>query len=224
MALQEIELQLAAVEMPPRVVELINEADRRLDHLFASNRNRRVPRFLPSDPVLLYRTLEFLTRAGIPPGRVFCEWGCGFGVGACLASLLGYTAYGLEIEDDLVQHALSLANDLGIQTTTLGTSYFPEGYGSYPAHGGAELMVPEAASCWDDGAAGIPPYEGMEHEIDEIDLFYVYPWPGEQELMHSLFDAVAGEGAILVAYYGDQDIAAYRKVVRDEDEDENVET
>ena len=48
--------------------------------------------------------------------------------------------------------------------------------------------------------------------MDEIDLFYVYPWPGEQELMHALFETVAAEGAILVAYYGDKDIAAYRKV------------
>ena len=52
----------------------------------------------------------------------------------------------------------------------------------------------------------------MECEVDEIDLFYVYPWPGEQELMHALFETVAAEGAILVAYYGDKDIAAYRKV------------
>ena len=34
--------------------------------------------------------------------------------------------------------------------------------------------------------------------------------------MHSLFETVASGGAILIAYYGEQDIAAYRKAVEDD--------
>lgn len=213
MSLEEIPLTLDAAVLPARAATLIEEADRRLDHLFATNRNRRVPRFLPSDPVLFYRVLDFLTREQLPTGRLFCEWGSGFGVSAGLASMLGYRSYGLEIEEDLVALARELADDLDVSVANLCTSYFPEGFGSYPAHGGAELMVPETDSRWDSPSRQVPPYEGMPHEIEEIDVFYVYPWPGEQELMHDLFDAVAGEGAILIAYYGDQDIGAYRKVV-----------
>jgi hypothetical protein len=52
----------------------------------------------------------------------------------------------------------------------------------------------------------------MEVEIAAIDLFFVYPWPEEQELMQTLFDAVAVEGAILLAYYSDREICVYRKV------------
>ena len=77
-------------------------------------------------------------------------------------------------------------------------------------------MVPEPDSHWEEATVVVPPYEGMDCDIDEIDLFYVYPWPGEQELMHDLFDAVAAEGAILIAYYGDKDIAAFRKIVDDD--------
>ena len=58
-------------------------------------------------------------------------------------------------------------------------------------------------------------YEGMELDIEEVDLFFVYPWPGEQSMMLKLFDAVAGEGAILIAYYGDRDICLYRKLEDD---------
>lgn len=217
MALEEIELKLKEVELPARVSALIEEADKRLDHLFESNRNRRVPRFLPSDPVLLYRVLDFLTKDDLPPGRVFCEWGSGFGVGAGLAALLGYKSYGLEIEEDLVVLAKELAGDLDIEVENLCTSYFPEGYGSFSAQGGAELMVPEPSSRWEDAVVEVPAYEGMDCEVDEIDLFYVYPWPGEQELMHGLFDAVAADGAILIAYYGDKDIAAFRKTVGEDD-------
>lgn len=216
MALEEITLRLAQDELPPPVSTLIEDANQRLDDLFSSNRNRRVPRFLPSDPILLFRALQFLTDEGIPPGHTFCEWGSGFGVGACLASLLGYRSYGLEIEEDLVTLARQLASDHEIAVNNICTSYFPEGYGSYPAQGGAELMIPESDSRWEDSPAIVPPYEGMDCEVDEIDVFYVYPWPGEQELMHNLFEAVATDGAILIAYYGDRDIAAYRKKVPDE--------
>ena len=215
MALEEIPLHLAQDDLPAPVSALIKDANLRLDELFSSNRNRRVPRFLPSDPILLFRSLQFLTCKGIPPGRTFCEWGSGFGVGACLASLLGYRAYGLEIEEDLVTLARQLASDHGIAVDNLCTSYFPEGYGSYPAQGGAELMTPEPDSHWEDASAIVAPYEGMDCEVDEIDVFYVYPWPGEQELMHNLFDAVATDGAVLIAYYGDKDIAAYRKTLTD---------
>ena len=217
MALEEVELKLEGVEIPARVNALIKEADRRLDHLFATNRNRRVPRFLPSDPVLLYKALVYLTENEIPPGRVFCEWGSGFGVGACLASVLGYKSYGLEIEEDLVELAKELARDLDIEVENLCTSYFPEGYGSYPAQGGAELMIPEPRSRWEESTPAVPAYEGMDCEVDEIDLFYIYPWPGEQELMRDLFDTVATDGAILIAYFGDKDINAFRKVVGEED-------
>ena len=216
MALEEIGLQLDESELPPRVSTLIEDAEHRLDHLFYTNRNRRVPRFLPSDPVLLYHVLWFLTEEDLPAGRTFCEWGSGFGVGACLASLLGYRAYGLEIEEDLVALARQLAGDHGITVENLCTSYFPEGYESYPAQGGAELMVPEPDSRWEEAATTVPPYEGMDCEVDEIDVFYVYPWPGEQELMHDLFETVAADGAILIAYYGNKDIAAYRKRIGDD--------
>ena len=68
MALEEISLHLAQDELPAPVSALIEDANLRLDELFSSNRNRRVPRFLPSDPSLLFRALQFLTCKGIPPG------------------------------------------------------------------------------------------------------------------------------------------------------------
>ena len=78
-------------------------------------------------------------------------------------------------------------------------------------------MVPERPSRWEEAAVAVPAYEGMDLELDEIDVFYVYPWPGEQELMHDLFQAVAADGAILVTYYGNKDICAYRNVVEREE-------
>ena len=56
-----------------------------------------------------------------------------------------------------------------------------------------------------------PRYDGMGIGLDEIDVFFVYPWPGEQEMMLKLFQSVASEDAILIAYYGDHEICIYRK-------------
>ncbi len=218
MALEDIELTLTDSPLPADVERLLAESDRRIDHLFATNRNRRVPRFLPSDPALLYRALEFVTREQLAPGDTFCEWGCGFGVAAGLAAILGYRSYGIEIEPDLAEMARELARDHSLQVDILCESYFPDGYQSAEGQGGTDLIKPENYSRYGDSDEIYPAYEGMDHAIDEIDVFYVYPWPGEQELMHELFDAVAADGAILLAYYGQADICAYRKVV-DEDWD-----
>ncbi|MBC8190653.1 MAG: hypothetical protein H8E75_09515 [Puniceicoccaceae bacterium] len=54
----------------------------------------------------------------------------------------------------------------------------------------------------------------MDITLDEVDVFFVYPWPGEQEMMLKLFQSVAGEGAILITYLGDQDICLYHAIAR----------
>jgi hypothetical protein len=51
----------------------------------------------------------------------------------------------------------------------------------------------------------------MAFDIAAIDLFFAYPWPEEQELMQQLFDAVAMEGAIRIAYHSAKEICIYRK-------------
>jgi hypothetical protein len=51
----------------------------------------------------------------------------------------------------------------------------------------------------------------MAFDIAAIDLFFAYPWPDEQELIQQLFDAVAMEGAILIAYHSAKEICLYRK-------------
>ena len=52
----------------------------------------------------------------------------------------------------------------------------------------------------------------MHLQIDEINLFFVYPWPGEQEMMLKLFDVFAGEGSLLIACFGHQDTHIYGKI------------
>ena len=129
-----------------------------------------------------------------------------------MAALLGYEAYGLEIEEELVRLSKAIARRLGIPVELLCTSIFPEGYGSYVGVGGAELVVPEPVRDQEDRDRRPLRYAGMTIDIDEIGMFFVYPWAEERELMQDLFDAIAAEGAILVVYHTDKEVCVFRKV------------
>lgn len=218
MALQEITLQLSDRELPRGIQRIIEASDDRIDALFSSGGNKRVPKYIPSDPVLLYRALEFLTQRDLPLGRVFCEWGCGFGAGVCIAAALGYDAHGLEIDPALVAAGRELVSELELAAQIHETSYLPEGFESYSGIGGEYLISDDQLFSTEANAHGDATYPGMKHEIAEIDVFFVYPWPMEQEFMQELFDAVAVEGAILISYHKADEICAYRKAGEEYDE------
>jgi hypothetical protein len=219
MPLSQIPLAPGKGEAPAEITAFLTEAEKRIDHLFDTEQNKRVPRFIPSDPLALYRALHHVTLNDLPLGRVFCEWGSGFGIATCIASMLGYEAFGIEIESSLASASEELAAENGIDITILNTSYIPEGFESYAAVGGEELVLPENFSDRGEGFDQVPIYEGMPYTTDEIDLFFVYPWPGEQEFMQQLFEAVATEGAILITYLEDGEVSILQKVAGDEDPD-----
>ncbi|MGI9244307.1 MAG: hypothetical protein ACR2RV_26145 [Verrucomicrobiales bacterium] len=212
MPLSQIPLAPGKSSPPEQVSTFLTAAEKRIDHLFETEQNKRIPRFIPSDPLAIFRAIDFVTGADLPLGRVFCEWGSGFGVATGIAALLGYEAYGIEIEPSLVDASESLADEQGLEFTILNTSYIPEGFESYAAVGGEELVLPESFSDHGDGFDQIPVYDGMPYSTDEIDLFFVYPWPGEQEFMQQLFEAVATEGAILLTYLEDGEVSVHQKV------------
>jgi len=206
---EQIPYTVEDTELPSDVRAFIDEADRRCDAFYDQQLNKRFPRYVPSEPAQVYAALRHVTDQGLPLGDTFIEWGSGFGVGTGFAAMLHYQAYGIEIEETLVDKAESLLADQGLEAEFLPVSYIPDGFISYDALSGHDIVRDDSFGHHLDGN---PRYEGMPLDIEEVDLFFVYPWPGEQEMMLKLFDAVAGEGAILVAYYGDRDICLYRKL------------
>ncbi len=212
MAIEEIEIELSIVEIPDSVARLIEESDRRWETFFSDKGNRRAPRFVPSEPALVFAALDEVTKRGLPPGRVFCEWGSGFGTATCLAALLGYEAYGIEIHAELADISREMARQLDIPVEICCDSFLPEGYDSYAGVGGEDLMKPEAFGYLGEEITGALRYDGMDIDIAEIDLFFAYPWPEEQMLIQQLFDAAAVEGAILLAYHSAKEICVFRKL------------
>lgn len=210
MPLELIPLRLKPDDVPGKVADLIAEADRRCDDFFAAGLGRRYPRYIPSDPAIVHAAMACLKESGDLDGNVFCEWGCGFAVATCMAALIGYEAYGIEIEPELADLADELAADLDIPARILCTSYLPEGYEECDGVGGKDLLPPEATTSGSRGPDTTPSYEGLDPT--EVDVFFVYPWPGQEELMMDLFEITSSEDAILLIYLGDREITAYRHI------------
>jgi hypothetical protein len=214
MALEAIAMEGPEARVSDHVARLIETCSRGWERFFADHDDHQAPRFVPSVPERVFAVLEEVTRRKLPPTRVFCEWGSGFGTATCLAALLGYEAYGLEIEAELVRLSRAIARRLGIPVTMLCTSLFPKGYEASARVDGAALVTPESVSDHHDTDEDREPlrYDGMAIAIADIGVFFAYPWPEERELMQQLFEAVARAGALLVVYHTDTDIRVLRKV------------
>jgi hypothetical protein len=214
MPIEAIAMEGPEARVSDTVARLIETCSRSWERFFADHDDDQAPRFVPSVPERVFAVLVEVTTRQLPPNGVFCEWGSGFGTATCLAALLGYEAYGLEIDEELVRLSRAIARRLGIPVTMLCTSLFPAGYAAYAGGDAAALVTPASVRNHHDTAEARGPlrYDGMEIAIADIGLFFAYPWPEERELMQELFEAVAREGAMLVVYHADTDIRVFRKV------------
>src|SRR6266702_4938827 len=147
MAIEDIEMEGPEARVSDTVARLIETCSRGWERFFADNDDHHAPRFVPSVPERVFAVLAEVTTRKLPPTRVFCEWGSGFGTATCLAALLGYEAYGLEIDAELVRLSRGIARRLGIPVTMLCTSFLPAGYAASAGGDGAALVTPEAVNA-----------------------------------------------------------------------------
>lgn len=206
MALQELTLTLDPSTMPEEVSDLIDEADKRDAAFFEAGLGKKYSRYVPSDPTVAHAAIAYLREKRMLRGNCFCEWGCGFGVAASIAAILGFESYGIEFVPEIADLAAKLADDFELEVEILNISYLPEGYDDCEGIGGKDLVAPDPPTD-PDAFVPHPQYDGLDPS--EVDLFYVFPWPGEEKLMMDLFEAVSTEGAVLLVYMGDGEIAAY---------------
>ncbi len=205
MPVQELYLDLSKDPLAKPIQDFLEAADQRCDEFFDTGANKQIPSFLPADYALVYRAMDELQKNYPLLGNRFCEWGSGLGTATCLAGLLGFDAYGIEIEPELAKRAHALAAAHHISARFLESSYLPEGFDFLKTQGGRELLKPSKA------ASKSYCYEDQDWQLEEVDLFYVYPWPAEQESNLELFETLAAEGAYMICYYGDGELCVYEK-------------
>ncbi|QDV18743.1 hypothetical protein Pan153_34040 [Gimesia panareensis] len=212
MSLVEIEISNHSSVLPDAIVAFLREADLRVSQ-FLENNPRRATGFVPSDFKTVYHALQAITSANLASGSSLCEWGSGFGVVASLASMLEFMACGIEIDQDLVDASRRLADDLGLSVEFAQGSFIPSGAESLAE----EAYVDNNASySWliTDAEDG---YEELQRGLEDFDVVFAYPWPGEDYLISSLFEEYAAEGALLLTYDYPETVRLRRKVCESSD-------
>lgn len=143
--------------------------------------------FVPCDHRDAYEALRRLrSRAA-----TFLELGSAAGVVTILADMLGYEACGIEIDPWLVQRSIQLAEQFGSQATFAEGSFVPEAYQHDVEHlADDRITITEGASAFAE----------LGLELDDFDLVFAYPWPGEEDWLHTMVRGHARPGAILLTY------------------------
>jgi len=191
MPLVELSLPVPEVALPRDVGAFLREADRRIERF---RTEAHVPGFVPSDYRHVYAVLRAVEETDLAPGRLFCEWGSGFGVVTCLAALLGFDAFGIEVEGELVEEARRLADDFELSVEFVHGSFIPPG----------DEVLPEDF----DGFSWLTTTADGAH--DEMGIC-AYPWPDEQRAIAELFERHARPGAVLLAYHSTDEVVLHRK-------------
>lgn len=143
--------------------------------------------YVSADYLAVYRSLQnFQNRC-----TTFLEWGSGLGVVAIMAAQLGFEAYGIEIEPELVEHSCKLAERYGSTAKFACGSFIPTEY-QEASFEGEEF---QRTIC--DAASG---YEELDMELRDFDLVYAYPWPEEHLVFRSMVKRCGAANAVLVCY------------------------
>ena len=187
---------------PPRVSLIHQEATRRIDEFLAGEMADKLPGFVPSDFEEVAKVLTSLARSNLPNGKIFVEWGSGFGVAALMAAELGFEAYGIEFEHALVTEAEKLAKDFEVDVEFALGSFVPRGAQDLIDFGeGPEWLK----------FGGFDGHDDLELDPADVDVVFAYPWPGEAEVLKEIFDRISDVGALLLTWNGIDGIELHRK-------------
>ena len=135
------------------------------------------------------------------PGLRFLEWGSATGVITIMADLLGFEAYGIELDSDLVGIARKLATRFRSNARFAAGSFLPAGYRWRSATGDDRIgTIGHGASA----------YPELQHPLEDFDLVYAFPWPGEEPMMLDLMRCYGGSASRLVLNGGPDGVRVFR--------------
>jgi hypothetical protein len=180
----------------------LREEGRAIWNRFDSDvRQRRFHPFVPCDYERVLHALLMLRG----PGSRFLEWGSATGVITIMADLLGFEAYGIEIDPELVDIARGLAEKSGSDARFAAGSFLPDGYEWISEAGDPRL------GTIGRGASGYPE---LGRSLEDFDLVFAFPWEGETPIMHDVMRRRGGRGARFLLYHAKEGVQVYRRGVR----------
>ena len=143
--------------------------------------------FVPADYEEVYQALARLK------GRLatVLEWGSGLGVVTIMASNLGFEAYGIEHEPQLVEWSRKLAKEFGPRAQFVTGSFIPREY---------EWNPRTADESFRSDVDAEPAYDGLDMELRDFDLVYAFPWPDEQPLCRDILRQCGRKNTLFLTY------------------------
>ena len=154
---------------------------------FRSHTRDRHQLFIPCD----HRGAQEALRQLRSRALTFVELGSGAGVVTIMADLLGFEAYGIEIEPWLVNRSIELAEQFGSAATFAEGTFVPPAYQDEIEHLSGDYFTPT------DGSYA---FDELGLALSDFDLVFAYQWPGEEDWLRELVRRHARANAILLTY------------------------
>ena len=193
--------EIKCIEHSPAAARLIDLANDRIEAFMLAD-DIAIENFVPCDFHLLDQSLTWIEQNHMLTGRRFCELGSGFGVAALLTSLRGMESVGIEIESTLVEQSSNLADALDLPAKFYCGSFVPRDIA-----GILELGRDVEHVETHEGEV----YEEIGLGLDDFDLFFAFPWPGEHQFFEAVFEAGAANNSLLLSYRGRNGMHLIRK-------------
>jgi hypothetical protein len=172
-------------EQRERLADLIAEGQRVWKKFDAEVRSLEWHPFIPADYEAILRQLIPLR----DPGARFLELGSATGVIAIMADMLGFEAYGIELDEQLVDIARGLATKFGSGARFAAGTFLPDDY-----HWASEDGDERLGTIGD----GVAAYAELGHSLDEFDYIFQYPWGGEEPIIQHLVRTRAPTARLLL--------------------------
>ena len=143
--------------------------------------------FIPCDHLGAYEELRKLRSRATN----FVEFGSAAGIVTIMADLLGYEAHGIEIEPWLVDRSAEIAAEFGSKAV------FAEGSFVVPEY---QDEIELLSSDSHNPTGGANAFDELGLDLDDYDLIFAYPWPGDEEWLYELVRRHARPEALLLTY------------------------
>lgn len=186
----------------PQVASWIAACRERIQEYWDRFKEKPLPQYVECDFDLVSVAIERCLDRRIPDGKLFVEWGAGFGVVTGVAALLGLDAIGIEAEPFLCEQATELFKKHDVTGEMWQGNFLPRG-----ARDLAEDADPLVSLTH-----SIPPaYDKYEMSLSDFSVVFAYPWPGEEHFLRLVFDRFCRPGAIMVMYRGPNHVEVYQR-------------
>ena len=202
MSLKQLELDVDAQQLPSDVRDWLAAGRARIERYWDQFPQKPLPQYIECDFDYVAQALTACVHHNLVDGRLFCEWGCGFGIVTGVAALLGLDAVGIEAEEFLCSQARELFEQNNIRAEIWQGNFLPQGAAAL-----AEEADPLVSLTHNIPAA----YAQHDMPLSDFALTFVYPWPGEEHFLRAVFDRYARPGALMLQFRGPYHVELYRK-------------